>query len=173
MQAYYDHWFDVTKSVLGVPGMIGSLALQPMPKAITSKAKAKGGVSPTLPTLSFLHFHDQTNQTMGEKQDLMNFPTDTNYIIFELDFSYHFAASDSKIDEANRNLFRGLDRICEDFTKKGMLPDVKRPMFLNDANYAQDYWSRLDTTAHAREVRERYDPEMFFQKRTSGGFRLG
>lgn len=45
MQTYYDHWFNVTQSVLAVPGVIGSLALQPMPSAITTKAKEKGGVS--------------------------------------------------------------------------------------------------------------------------------
>jgi hypothetical protein len=45
MQSYYDHWFNITNTVLEVPNVIGSLALQPMPRAITSKAKAKGGVS--------------------------------------------------------------------------------------------------------------------------------
>jgi hypothetical protein len=45
MQSYFDHWFNVTESVIGVAGVIGSLALQPMPTAITSKAKALGGVS--------------------------------------------------------------------------------------------------------------------------------
>lgn len=44
---------------------------------------------------------------------------------------------------------------------------------MNDANYAQDYWARLGSTEQAREVRKKYDPELFFQKRTSGGFRLG
>ena len=44
MQKFYDHWFDVTQSVISVTGVIGSLAWQPMPKTITSKAKAKGGV---------------------------------------------------------------------------------------------------------------------------------
>lgn len=56
-----------------------------------------------------------------------------------------------------------------------MLPDVYRPLFMNDANYAQDYWARMDPASvqMARAVRQQYDPEMFFQKRTSGGWRLG
>ncbi|PLB53475.1 FAD dependent oxidoreductase [Aspergillus steynii IBT 23096] len=148
MQTYYDHWFNVTKSVIDVPGVIGSLAFQPMPGAITKKAKAKGG-------------------------DLYNFPTDTNYIVLELDFSYLFPASDKRIDEANRRLFNGFDEHISEFVDQGVLPDVRRPIFLNDANYAQDYWGRSESTQHAREVREIYDPDMFFQKRTSGGFRLG
>ncbi|KAB8238744.1 FAD dependent oxidoreductase [Aspergillus alliaceus] len=148
MQTYYDHWFNVTKTVLGVPNMIGSIAFQPMPKAITSKAKARGG-------------------------DLYNFPTDQDYIILELDFSYAFSASDDKIDAANKNLFNGFDTIISRYIKEGVLPDVYRPLFLNDANYAQDFWGRLGSTEQARETRKKYDPELFFQKRTSGGFRLG
>lgn len=44
MQRYYDHWFNVTNTVLEVPNMLGSIAFQPMPRTITSKAKARGGV---------------------------------------------------------------------------------------------------------------------------------
>ncbi|KAL4897509.1 hypothetical protein BDV59DRAFT_45786 [Aspergillus ambiguus] len=150
MQTYYDHWFNVTKTVLDVPGVIGSLALQPMPRTITSKAKALGG-------------------------DLINFPADQPYIVIELDFSYSFSASDDKVDAANKNLFNGFDKIISDFVDQGMIADAYRPLFMNDANYAQDYWGRIDPASRkmARQVREKYDPEMFFQKRTSGGFRLG
>lgn len=103
----------------------------------------------------------------------MKFPDDTNYIVLELDFSYSFSLSDDKIDEANRRLFNGFDQHISDFVDAGVLPDAKRPIFLNDANYAQDYWGRSESTEYAREVREMYDPDMFFQERTSGGFRLG
>lgn len=150
MQTYYDHWFNITKTVLDVPGVIGSLALQPMPPAITKKAKAMGG-------------------------DLINFPDDQAYIVIELDFSYSFAASDNKIDAANKNLFNGFNEIISNYVDQGVLPDVYRPLFMNDANYAQDYWARMDPASvqMARAVRQQYDPEMFFQKRTSGGWRLG
>ncbi|KAE8353856.1 FAD dependent oxidoreductase [Aspergillus coremiiformis] len=148
MQTFYDHWFNATKTVLDVPGMIGSLAFQPMPRTISSKAKARGG-------------------------DLYNFPTDQDYIIIELNFSYSSASSDEKIDTANKNLFNEFDTIISGYIKDGTLPDVYRPLFLNDANYAQDFWGRLGSTEQARETRKKYDPESFFQKRTSGGFRLG
>ncbi|KAB8222365.1 hypothetical protein BDV33DRAFT_229632 [Aspergillus novoparasiticus] len=148
MQTYYDHWFNITNTVLGVPNMIGSIAFQPMPRTIAQKAQARGG-------------------------DLINFPTDQDYLVIELDFSYGLSASDEKIDAANKNLFNGFDRIISNYIDEGVLPDVYRPLFMNDANYAQDYWARLGSTAQAREVRKKYDPELFFQKRTSGGFRLG
>ncbi|KAF9895231.1 hypothetical protein FE257_000133 [Aspergillus nanangensis] len=150
MQTYYDHWFNVTKEVIDVPAVIGSIALQPMPGAITSKAKAMGG-------------------------DLLNFPEDQNYIIIELDFSYAFSASDNRIDAANKNLFGGFNKIIGDFIDQGMLPDVYRPLFMNDAYHSQDYWGRIDPASRqlALDARKKYDPEMFFQKRTTGGFRLG
>lgn len=43
-QTYYDHWLNVTSDVIDVPGIIGSLAFQPLPPAITQKAKDLGGV---------------------------------------------------------------------------------------------------------------------------------
>lgn len=44
LQDYYDHWFDVTNSVLEVTGVLGSIAFQPVPKTFSEKAKARGGV---------------------------------------------------------------------------------------------------------------------------------
>ncbi|KAL2824820.1 hypothetical protein BDW59DRAFT_180187 [Aspergillus cavernicola] len=150
MQSYYDHWFNITNTVLGVPNVIGSIALQPMPRAITSKAKASGG-------------------------DLLDFPADQDYIIIELDFSYTFSASDKKIDSANKNLYRGLENMIAEYIEQGVLPDVYRPLFMNDAYYSQDYWGRISPASRelALKARKAYDPDKFFQTRTSGGFRLG
>lgn len=44
LQTYYDHWFNVTDSVLEVTGLLGSIGIQPMPRAITQKAKDMDGV---------------------------------------------------------------------------------------------------------------------------------
>jgi hypothetical protein len=46
---------------------------------------------------------------------------------------------------------------------------------MNDAYYPQDYWGRISPASRelALETRKAYDPEKFFQTRTSGGFRLG
>ncbi|EAW10965.1 FAD-binding oxidoreductase [Aspergillus clavatus NRRL 1] len=147
MQGYYDHWLDVAKSVLDVTGVIASLAFQPMPRTITSKAKALGG-------------------------DLLDFPTDQDYIIIELDYSYAFAIDDNKIDAAVQRLYGGFDNIISANIDKGLLPDVYRPLFMNDAYFRQDYWGRIRTKEQALQTRLKYDPDGFFQKRTSGGFRL-
>lgn len=45
-QTFYDHWMNVTNNVLDVPNVIASMAFQPMPRAITKKAKELGGVRP-------------------------------------------------------------------------------------------------------------------------------
>ncbi|KAI9369575.1 hypothetical protein BJX61DRAFT_136481 [Aspergillus egyptiacus] len=150
MQSFYDHWFDVTDTVIGVPGILGSLALQPMPRTITSKAKAKGG-------------------------DLLDFPEDEDYIILEMNFSYGLSVSDTEVDSATKNLYRGMNNRISDYIKDGVLPDVPRPLFMNDAFYDQDYWGRLSPESRelALKARKAYDPEKFFQTRTSGGFRLG
>lgn len=44
MQTLYDTWFNITNTVIDVPNVIASMALQPMSRTITEKAKARGGV---------------------------------------------------------------------------------------------------------------------------------
>ncbi|KAJ5698091.1 hypothetical protein N7462_000096 [Penicillium macrosclerotiorum] len=149
LQEYYDHWFNVTNTVLGVTGVLGSIAFQPVPKSFSQKAKDRGG-------------------------DLLSVPTDTNYIFIELDFSYSFAIDDEKIDQANQNLYQGLGNLVQKNIDEGLLPDVYRPLFMNDLYYRQDYWGRIAPASkeQALQTRLRYDPDGFFQKRTSGGWRL-
>ncbi|KFY14414.1 hypothetical protein V492_02636 [Pseudogymnoascus sp. VKM F-4246] len=147
MGSIYDHWADVTKSIILEPGLISSIAFQPMPRSITSKAKALGG-------------------------DLMDFEDTHDYIVIELDFSYLFASSDTKIDAATQNLYSGMRNIVDQHVDDGLLPDIYRPLFMNDAYFREDYWGRLRTADKARIVRKAVDPEGFFQTRTSGGFRL-
>ncbi|KAJ5580286.1 uncharacterized protein N7459_006271 [Penicillium hispanicum] len=149
LQEYYDHWFNVTNTVLDVTGVLGSIAFQPVPKTFTEKAKERGG-------------------------DLLDVPTDTNYIFIELDFSYSFSADDAKIDQANQNLYQGMDNLVQKNIEEGLLPNVYRPLFMNDAYFRQDYWGRIkpESKQTALQARLRYDPDGFFQKRTSGGWRL-
>ncbi|OBT57088.1 hypothetical protein VE04_02174 [Pseudogymnoascus sp. 24MN13] len=147
MRSIYDHWTDVTKSIILEPGLLSSIAFQPMPRSITSKAKALGG-------------------------DLMDFETTHDYIVIELDFSYLFASSDTAVDAATQNLYSGMRNIVNQHVDNGLLPDIYRPLFMNDAYFREDYWGRLRTAEKARVVRHAVDPEGFFQTRTSGGFRL-
>lgn len=144
--------------------MLGSIAFQPLPRTITSKAKARGGVSPE----AFI----PSNKCANYRKDLLDLPTDQDYIIIELDFSYASAADDTKIDAANQNLYGGFDNIISDNIDKGLLPDVYRPRFMNDAYFQQDYWGRIRTKEQALQTRIKYDPDGFFQKRISGGFML-
>ncbi|KFY77699.1 hypothetical protein V499_02981 [Pseudogymnoascus sp. VKM F-103] len=147
MRSIYDHWTDVTKSIILEPGLLSSIAFQPMPRSITSKAKGLGG-------------------------DLMDFETTHDYIVIELDFSYLFASSDTAVDAATQNLYSGMRNIVDQHVDNGLLPDIYRPLFMNDAYFREDYWGRLRTAEKARVVRHAVDPEGFFQTRTSGGFRL-
>ncbi|KAJ5621882.1 FAD-linked oxidoreductase [Penicillium herquei] len=149
LQELYDHWHNVTESVIDVTDVIGSIAFQPVPKTFSEKAKARGG-------------------------DLLDVPDDTNYIFIEMDFSYGLASDDGRIDQANQRLYGGLGNIVEDNIGKGLLPDVYRPLFMNDAYFRQDYWARIkpESKEFALKVREEVDPKGFFQKRTSGGWRL-
>lgn len=82
---------------------------------------------------------------------------------------------DNRIDAALQNVYKGLDKRITDFIKSGTIPDVHRPLFMNDAYYREDYWGRIKDSKRqeALEARKKYDPDMFWQKRTSGGFRLG
>ncbi|EEA25210.1 hypothetical protein TMatcc_006569 [Talaromyces marneffei ATCC 18224] len=148
MTTLFNTFYNTTSTVVGDLGMIGTIAFQPMPRTITSKAKAMGG-------------------------DLLSFPDTHDYIIMELDISHWFASDDNGTEAAMQQYYTGLDNDIKDFIAKGVLPDVYRPLFMNDAHGTQDYWGRISTADMARSVREKYDPELFWQKRTSGGFRLG
>jgi hypothetical protein len=46
LQEYYEHWYNVTESVLDVTGVLGSIAFQPVPKTFSQKAVERGGVRP-------------------------------------------------------------------------------------------------------------------------------
>lgn len=101
-------------------------------------------------------------------------PTDTNYIFFGMDFSYLLSVDDDTIDQANQNLYQGMGNLVQQNIDQGLLADVYRPLFMNDANFRQDYWGRIKPSSkqQALQTRLRYDPDGFFQTRTSGGWRL-
>ncbi|KAH8703112.1 putative FAD dependent oxidoreductase, partial [Talaromyces proteolyticus] len=146
----WETFYNITSEVILDTGMIGTIAMQPMSRTITSKAKALGG-------------------------DLLDFPDTTDYIIFELDISHSLSLDDDTTEAAIESLYTSLGNVVENYIREGKLPDVYRPLFMNDAHGTQDYWGRIapSSRAFAKQVREKYDPELFWQKRTSGGFRLG
>lgn len=102
----------------------------------------------------------------------MDFEPAQDYIIMEFNFSYLFASSDTAVDLSTQNLYNGARSIVDGHVKDGLLRDIYRPLFMNDAYSREDYWGRLRTAEKARVVRHAVDPDGFFQQRTSGGFRL-
>ncbi|KAF2270975.1 FAD-binding domain-containing protein [Lojkania enalia] len=146
LSTLYDHWKNTTNSVIGVSGMIGSVAFQPMPKMIARKAKEMGG-------------------------DMLDLDDSVDRIILEFDFSYWLPIDDEKMDNATVRLYRGMRDLIMQFTESGILPEAYLPLFMNDGYFRQDYFGRLRTVDFARSVRERYDPQGFFAGRT-GGFKM-
>lgn len=109
---------------------------------------------------------------MISSQDLIDLPDDQDYIIFELDYSYSLPSSDDKVSAALQDLYTGLHNLVDQHIENSLLPDVYRPLFMNDAYSQHDYWDRIRTKDIALQTRLKYDPDGFFQNRTSGGFWL-
>lgn len=76
------------------------------------------------------------------------------------------------MDKAIADTYNGINDIILGYIQQGKLPDVPRPLYLNDINSRQEYWGRLDTKPKAIEAKEKYDPNGFFTGRTKGGFKL-
>ncbi|KAF2823577.1 FAD-binding domain-containing protein [Ophiobolus disseminans] len=141
--AIHANWRNTTKSILGVAGIIGSIAYQPIPKVLARKARERGG-------------------------DLIDLDDDVDRIIIEFNLSYWFDIDDATIDQATQRLYQGTRDLVTGFQGNGKLPEAYLPLFMNDAYFRQDYFSRLRSHDFARAVRTRYDPDGFFRDRTKG-----
>lgn len=144
--AFYDHWRNTTQSVIGVSGIIGSLAFQPMPKSIARKAVELGG-------------------------DMIDLDDNVDRIIMEFNYSYWLSNDNEQMDSATQRLYKGMEDLINEFTQSGHLPEAYLPLFMNDGYFRQDYFGRLRTTGFARQVRGQYDPDGFFAQRT-GGYKM-
>lgn len=149
MRAYYDHWHNTSSARSDVLGVIASMAFQPLPKSMAKIARDKGG-------------------------DLLDIDDSVDRLVFEFDYSYLLPFDDARIDDTMVKLYSGMKDRVDGFVKDGTLPDVYRPLFMNDGYFRQDYWGRLksETRTFAEKVRASVDPDGLFQKRT-GGFKLG
>jgi hypothetical protein len=145
MGAIHTNWRNTTKGILGVAGIIGSIAYQPIPKILARKAREMGG-------------------------DLIDLDDDVNRIIMEFNLSYWFDIDDHTVDEATKQLFWGTRNAITGFQQNGKLPEAYLPLFMNDAYFRQDYFSRLSSASQslARSARDRYDSENFFLSQTKG-----
>lgn len=141
--AIYANWRNTTQSILGVAGLIGSIAFQPIPKTLARKAKERGG-------------------------DLIDLDDDVDRVIIEFNLSYWLGIDDHTVDQATEQLHWGTRNLVTGFQQSGKLPDAYIPLFMNDAYFRQDYFGRLRTADFAQEVRVRYDPDNFFRDQTKG-----
>ncbi|EXF82142.1 FAD binding domain-containing protein [Colletotrichum fioriniae PJ7] len=148
MRSYYDHWYNTSAVKSGIAGIIASMAFQPIPKSLARISRDKGG-------------------------DLLDLDDGVDRIIFEFDYSYLFQLDDAAVDETMVKLYTGMKSRVDGFVQDGTLPDVYRPLFMNDGYFRQDYWGRLKPEKRelAERVRASVDPEGLFQNRT-GGFKL-
>ncbi|PVH71557.1 FAD dependent oxidoreductase [Cadophora sp. DSE1049] len=148
LKSYYDHFLSVTMANKHVPGLSATMAFQPLPKRLAQKSKANGG-------------------------DLLDLDDSVDRMLMEFNYSYTFPASDSVMNDAVATLLAGIRSRVEAFVANGTIPDAYLPLFMNDANFQQDYFARLrpETLSYARGVRDKIDPSGFFRDRT-GGFKL-
>lgn len=143
MGAIHSNWKNTIKEVIGVSGIIGSIAYQPIPKTLARKAREMGG-------------------------DLIDMDDDVDRIILEFNISYWLDIDTKTIDPATQKLNQGTRELVTGFQQSGKLPDAYLPLFMNDAYFRQDYFGRLRTADFARSVRDQYDPEGIFRTRTKG-----
>ncbi|KAL7623129.1 hypothetical protein AAE478_006810 [Parahypoxylon ruwenzoriense] len=149
MQSIYDHWVNVSNTVKFVPGLVASIAFQPLPKSLATIAKSKGG-------------------------DMLDLDDDIDRIIVELDYSFLFKSDFDKIDLTMRATYDGIGSLVQGYQESGLLPsDVYLPIFLNDGFYPQDYFGRLrpEKLQLAQKVQAEVDPDGLWRERT-GGFKI-
>jgi hypothetical protein len=148
LSSYHDYYVDVAMANSLVPGLTATMAIQPIPKRLAQKSQENGG-------------------------DLIALDNSVDRIFFEFDYSFTSTLSDAHMNTVMETLFSGVRERVLGFIGNGTIPDGYLPLFMNDANYQEDYWGRLrpETLAFARGVREAYDPKGFFRDRT-GGFKL-
>lgn len=96
----------------------------------------------------------------GRHRTFYWFPDTIDYIIFELGISHTLASDDATTEAALEQLYIALDNTLQNFIAQGVLPDVYRPLFMNDAHGTQGYWGHISTADQARAARQNYDPEL-------------
>lgn len=157
LQACYDHWLAVAKAHADVPGLIASFAFQPYPTSFAQRARA-------------------IDADLGGDGDLLALDTAADRIIFEFDFSYlkGLPVTDERVDNATQLVYGGMKEIVDAAVDGGSVPDVYRPLFMNDGYWRQDYWGRIDPESRefAEGVKASVDPKNFWGKRSAGGFLL-
>jgi hypothetical protein len=145
MQAYLDAWIAITTTLAPVAGLIGTIAWQPFPRIAAQAALDRGS-------------------------DLLAIDADVDRIIWELDYAYSLGTDDAAVNDGLTGVAAAFHEMADGFIAEGAMKDAYRPLFMNDANYKQDYFGRLKGNSHnlAKKVAAQYDPRGFFKSRTDG-----
>lgn len=148
LSSYHNYFVDVAMANSLVPGLTATMTFQPIPRRLARKSKANGG-------------------------DLIDLDDSVDRIFFEFDYSFTSTLSDAQMTTVIETLYSGIRERALAFIANDTIPDGYLPLFMNDANYQEDYWGRLrpETLSYAKGVRQEYDPNGFFENRT-GGFKL-
>ncbi|TID25099.1 FAD binding domain-containing protein [Venturia nashicola] len=147
MEAYYNAWHKDALSVKDVPGVVASIAFQPMPRSITQISQATGGV-------------------------VMDFDSNVDSIVFEIHYSYWYPKDDARVEQMQLKTHTELGDMVKRFQQQGKLPEAHLPLFMNDLNARQDYWGRVRNKEKHVATMKKYDPQGFMSntKRTQGFF---
>jgi len=144
MSAIFDIANSTVQSLVDVPGLAYSLSFQPMPTAITSKAKSRGGNSLGLDA------------------------SDGNLFNLLLTVSWTSSDDDARVEQHSRELFKEVEAEA----KKMDLHN--KYLYLNYAAEWQDpirgYGAANKKQLQA--VSRKYDPRGVFQAQVPGGFKL-
>ncbi len=123
------------EEVKEVPGLTFSMTFEPIPASMIAQSRARGGNSFGLE------------------------PSDGPLVVILLYNSWASASDDSRIYEVNRTT---LDAIDNEAQRSGLGSSYR---YLNYASESQDPIGSygINSNVHLRSVREKYDPEGFFQ----------
>jgi hypothetical protein len=145
MQGIYDTWHDVALTAGPVAGAIVSMALQPLPKRIHQISQSLGGV-------------------------VMDFEPGYDGIVIEFDYSHLLPINHPVIDDKTVETYTKMGNKISEYEQSGLLPDIHRPLFMNDAYFRQDYWGRLkpETKQRFQAIQDRYDPLNILSAKTRG-----
>ncbi|KXJ87723.1 hypothetical protein Micbo1qcDRAFT_215589 [Microdochium bolleyi] len=147
MRSVYDLWVNVSNKVKLVPGLVASIAFQPLPRVLTRKTRASAG-----------------------GRDMLDLDDSIDRIVVELDYSFLSNSDYPKIDPVMRETYDGIKKVGNDAVAAGLAEDGYLPLFQNDCFYPQDYYGRLrpERKALAQKVRAELDPQGLWRDRTAG-----
>lgn len=144
MSTIFDIANSTVQSLVDVPNLAYSLSFQPMPTAITSKAKSRGGNSLGLDA------------------------SDGNLFNLLLTVSWDTIADDARIENHSKELFKRAE------TEAKKLGLYNKYLYLNYAAQWQDPIGGYGAAnkAQLQAVSKKYDPKGVFQAQVPGGFKL-